>query len=582
MAKAKVIQSIMQLKDRFTPTIENSRKGMAKYKKDVRDLKKVGSAAFKTLAVGVTAFGVASVGAATGLAAVVNKTAAAGDEVDKMSQRLGVSRQSYQEWKHVLDQNGVSMSAFERATKNTHKAMIQASQGNKTAQDTFRRLGVSINDENGKLKSREQIFEDTIKTLSKYEDTAERTAVAQKLLGENAGREFTALINSGADSIEELRQEAHKLGIVMSDSAIDNAVLFTDQLDKLKKAGTGAFRQLGIVALPWFNRGIEWVLNKLPTVREHAVNAFGYISGILADNRERFESLKNVFLDVRDTIYDSFSPGGTGGGALSWFIQTGIPLTIGGIARVLEIASSTYFFFKDNWSLISPLVYGIVGALAAYNLYLKYLIIKKHALTTAQWLWNAAMTANPIGLVIVGIGALIAAGVFLIKQWDNVSLAGKKVWNGIVGAVEWGVNAYIKYLNFLIDTALGGINRLIRLANNIPGVDIDELDYGIKEADFGAVKFDTEGQSFQWRKKKDENKEFEDILKGFEKEQDIQIKTQQASNDKLIMALDDNTEMLQSTRGGGNTINVTVNGSDLTAEEIADKLIPRIERRLFA
>jgi hypothetical protein len=39
--------------------------------------------------------------------------------------------------------------------------------------------------------------------------------------------------------------------------------------------------------------------------------------------------------------------------------------------------------------------------------------------TAAQWLWNAAMSANPIGAVVVAITALIAAGYLLVRMFQS-------------------------------------------------------------------------------------------------------------------------------------------------------------------
>lgn len=54
--------------------------------------------------------------------------------------------------------------------------------------------------------------------------------------------------------------------------------------------------------------------------------------------------------------------------------------------------------------------------------------------TAAQWAWNVAVTANPIGLIIVGIAALIAGIVLLVKNWDTVKNAGTAAWDWIKGA----------------------------------------------------------------------------------------------------------------------------------------------------
>jgi phage-related protein len=59
--------------------------------------------------------------------------------------------------------------------------------------------------------------------------------------------------------------------------------------------------------------------------------------------------------------------------------------------------------------------------------------------TAAQWAWNAAMNANPIGLIILAIAAVIAIVVLLVKNWDTVSAAATAAWEWIKGiwSVAW-------------------------------------------------------------------------------------------------------------------------------------------------
>lgn len=89
--------------------------------------------------------------------------------------------------------------------------------------------------------------------------------------------------------------------------------------------------------------------------------------------------------------------------------------------------------------------------------------------TAAQWAWNAAMTANPIGLIIVAIGALVAAGVALYMHWDTVKAKFLEVWQGIS---DWFaslsiyqdavniVNGFINGLAFGWDSVMLKVNEL--------------------------------------------------------------------------------------------------------------------------
>lgn len=89
--------------------------------------------------------------------------------------------------------------------------------------------------------------------------------------------------------------------------------------------------------------------------------------------------------------------------------------------------------------------------------------------TAAQWAWNAAMTANPIGLVVLAIAALIAGIVLLVKNWDSVKAAGAAAWNWIKGAWS-GAGDFFSGLGDKIKNAFkGAFNSVAGWWNNSVG-----------------------------------------------------------------------------------------------------------------
>lgn len=77
--------------------------------------------------------------------------------------------------------------------------------------------------------------------------------------------------------------------------------------------------------------------------------------------------------------------------------------------------------------------------------------------TALQWAWNAAMSANPIGLIIIGIAALVAAGVWLVANWQSV-----KDW--FMGLFDWMAEKF----GWLADKIRG----LGKIAALIPGLNV--------------------------------------------------------------------------------------------------------------
>lgn len=84
------------------------------------------------------------------------------------------------------------------------------------------------------------------------------------------------------------------------------------------------------------------------------------------------------------------------------------------------------------------------------------------ALTAAQWALNAAFVATPIGWVVLGLGAIVAAGVALYKNWDTVKATATALWtkvktvfsgikNSITGAFDSAKETVSGFFSWLDD-----------------------------------------------------------------------------------------------------------------------------------
>lgn len=78
------------------------------------------------------------------------------------------------------------------------------------------------------------------------------------------------------------------------------------------------------------------------------------------------------------------------------------------------------------------------------------------AMTVAQWALNTAMLANPIGLVVVGIGALVGAIALLWNKSEGFRNFFADMWSSIAGAVKTAINSVIGFINIGIE----GLNKI--------------------------------------------------------------------------------------------------------------------------
>lgn len=230
--------------------------------------------------------------AATGLTAMASKTAESADEVDKMSQKLGLSREAYQEWDYVLSQSGVDIDSMQSGLKTLTNKIDDAKNGSASAQEMFNKLGISMDDLNS--MSREDIFNTVVSSMQGMGDTAERAALANDLLGKS-GQNLTPLFNSTAESTENLKNKAHELGMVMSDETVDAGVKFTDTVDTLKRSAGGLFNSLGGALLPIIQKVCDSLVAYMPQIQQ-MIEQFTPILTSL------FETIMPVLANLGETL----------------------------------------------------------------------------------------------------------------------------------------------------------------------------------------------------------------------------------------------------------------------------------------
>lgn len=216
---------------------------------------------------------VAAVGAGVAAGAAVagkavwdlsTKAAESADRIDKMSQKIGLSRKAYQEWDYVLSQNGMNIDSMKGGIKTLTGQISKAQTGAGASAEAFARLGISTEQLN--TMSREDIFKAAITGLQGVSSETEKAALANQLFG-RSGSEMAPLLNQSAESTQNLIDKANDLGLVMGDDAVDAGVELTDTIDTAKRSFSAITTQLGVAVMPIVQKVLDFIIKHMPQIR---------------------------------------------------------------------------------------------------------------------------------------------------------------------------------------------------------------------------------------------------------------------------------------------------------------------------
>lgn len=150
------------------------------------------------------------------------------------SQQLGVTTASLQEYRYAASQAGLSQEDMDQALSQLTRRIGEAASGTKAQKEAFEKLGVSVKGANGEIIDAGAAIPVIADALSKVHSPAERAAILMDLFG-RSGQKLEPLLSGGSKAVNELREAAHKLGLVLSEDQIQRADETADKLSSLNQ-----------------------------------------------------------------------------------------------------------------------------------------------------------------------------------------------------------------------------------------------------------------------------------------------------------------------------------------------------------
>jgi lambda family phage tail tape measure protein len=203
------------------------------------------------LRAGIRTLGGALAGVTTvgGLAALVNRSISAADAIGKTADKIGVGVEALQELRFAAKASGVEQQTLDMALQRFVRRTAEAAQGTGEAKDALAQMGIALRDQDGHLRRSEDLLADVADASARIEDPAERVRLAFKLF-DSEGVALVNLLSDGSGALDQMRERARDLGIVLDEHLVRDAERARTELDTLAQVVSANLTRAALEAAP--------------------------------------------------------------------------------------------------------------------------------------------------------------------------------------------------------------------------------------------------------------------------------------------------------------------------------------------
>lgn len=350
----------------------------------------------------LVAVSAAAVAAGAALGKLMSDAGHFADDLITLSNKTGISVAQLQELDYAARFVDVSVETMTGSMNKMTRTMDSARDAMATGKLNdqalaYQELGVQITNADGSLRNNKQVFYEVIDALGKVTNETERDSLSMQIFGKSA-TELNPLIKAGSSELNRLAQEAHNVGAVVSNEGVSALGQFDDNMETLKASTQGLMNEALAQLAPVINDLVLQLKDNMPSI----------IAGI------------------QDFINFTIANGPT------------IVSIVGGIAAGLAA-----------WNVVT-MIQGLITVVKGWQ-------AATEGMSASQALLNIAMAANPVGVIITLVAALVTGILILWTTNEGFRTAVMKIFGELVTTISGAVDQIVHFFTVTIPQTLSSV-----------------------------------------------------------------------------------------------------------------------------